>query len=91
MCPPNLKYLLAFWDNFKFSNLEKLCWQASFYFGVWTRRNELVFKNKVWEVEEISDLVKMRMAIWIKGKYNIRDYSIENFKLILAGIRTVKI
>lgn len=91
VCPPNLKSLLALWDNFKFSNLEKLCWQASFYSGVWTRRNELVFKNKVWEVEEISDLVKMRMAIWIKGKYNIRDYSIENFKLILAGIRTVKI
>lgn len=25
VCPPNLKNLLAFWDSFKFNNLEKLC------------------------------------------------------------------
>ncbi|KAF7127592.1 hypothetical protein RHSIM_Rhsim11G0109000 [Rhododendron simsii] len=69
------------WDN------------ASFYSGIWTIwtcRNELVFRNKIWEMEEISDLVEMRMVIWIKGKYNITDYSIEDFKWNLAGIRTLK-
>ncbi|XP_058222658.1 uncharacterized protein LOC131332424 [Rhododendron vialii] len=82
-------YYVMWLEGFKFSNLEKLCWQASFYSGVWTIwtcRNELVFRNEVWEVEEISDLVKMRMTIWIKGKYNIREYSIEDFKWNLAGI-----
>lgn len=91
VCPPNLKTLFAYWYSFKFENLEKLCWQASFYSGVWTFRNELVFRNKMCEVEEIADLVKTRMTIWIKGKYDVRDYSIEDFKWNLAGTRKVKI
>lgn len=41
-------------------------------------------------MEEITDLVKTRMAIWIKGKFDIKDYSIEDFKWNLAGIRKTK-
>ncbi|KAG5552027.1 hypothetical protein RHGRI_010195 [Rhododendron griersonianum] len=32
------------------------------------------------EKEEAADLVKTRAAFWIKGKYDPRDYSFENFK-----------
>lgn len=81
VCPPNLKTLFAYWDSFKFGNLEKLCWQASFYSGLWTLwtyRNELVFRNKMWEVEEIADLVKTRMTIWIKGMSEITPLRILN-------------
>ncbi|KAF7136078.1 hypothetical protein RHSIM_Rhsim08G0187000 [Rhododendron simsii] len=52
-------------------NVARRVWEeASFYSGVWTLwtcRNELVYRNKMWEVEEIADLVKTRMTIWIKG------------------------
>lgn len=49
-----------------------------------------MLKNKVWMAEEITDLAKTRMAILIKGKFNIRDYSIEDFKWNLAAVRKVK-
>lgn len=55
----------------------------------WTCRNDAVFNNKIWEMEEICELAKTRMAIWIKGKYNI--YSIDDFKRELDGIRLVRI
>lgn len=57
---------------------------------IWTCRNESVFRNKVWKVEEITNLVKTRMGIWIKGKFDSKDYSIEDFKWNLAGIRKTK-
>lgn len=31
------------------------------------------------------------MALWIKGKYELKDYSIENFKRCLDGIRNMRI
>ena len=75
--------LFQFWDSLRFKNLEKLCWIAIFYavtWTIWTARNDVVFNNKVWEVEEIIELSKTRMASWIKGKFNVKDYSIEDFK-----------
>lgn len=91
---PTLISLFQFWNGFRFKNLERLCWQATFYaviWSIWTCRNETIFNNKKWELEEILDLSKSRMAIWIKGKYNVKDYSVEDFKRCLEGIRKVKI
>lgn len=51
----------------------------------------MVFRNKVWEIEEVIDLVKTRMAIWVKGVYNIKDYSVDDFIRSLDGIRKLKI
>lgn len=50
-----------------------------------------LFDNKVWEIEEVVELSKTRMAIWIKGKYNVKDYSVDDFKRCLEGIRKIKI
>lgn len=40
---------------------------------------------------DLIDMVKTRMALWIKDKYNIRDYSLGDFKNNLDGIRKLKI
>ncbi|KAG5551755.1 hypothetical protein RHGRI_009990 [Rhododendron griersonianum] len=90
VCPPTLKTLFLYWDDSAFKNFEKVCWQATFYAAVWTIwlcRNDAVFKNKAWEVEEVVDLVKTRVALWIKGKFNLHEYSVEDFKWNLDGIR----
>ncbi|KAG5520875.1 hypothetical protein RHGRI_033441 [Rhododendron griersonianum] len=94
ICPQSLMQVFHFWSNIRFRNLEKLCWYASYYatiWTIWTSRNESVFKHKVWTVEEIVELVKTRVAIWIKGKYDIKDYSVDDFRCNLAAIRRVRI
>lgn len=51
--PANVKTLFLFWDSFNFKNLEKACWEATFYAALWTiwlSRNDTVFNNKVWKV-----------------------------------------
>lgn len=94
VCPPNVLSLFLFWESFNFKNLEKWCWIAIFYaviWSIWLARNDTVFNNKVWELEEVIDLAKTRMALWIKGKYNVKNYSVEDFKRCLEGIRRIKL
>lgn len=77
-----------------FRNLENICWQTTFYatlWTIWTCRNEVIFNNKTWEVEEITDLVKTRLAIWIKGKFNIKIYTVEDFKWNLESVRKLRL
>lgn len=51
------------------------------FFGLlWTGRIEVGSNNKVWDKEELIDLVKTRRAVWIKRKYDIKDYVIDDFK-----------
>ncbi|KAI8535224.1 hypothetical protein RHMOL_Rhmol10G0157300 [Rhododendron molle] len=50
-----------------------------------------MFRNKVWDLEETIDLVQTRMAIWVKGIYDVKDYFVDDFKRCLDGIRLVKI
>ncbi|KAG5541486.1 hypothetical protein RHGRI_021344 [Rhododendron griersonianum] len=79
---------------FNFKNLEKACWQATFFATLWTLwlcRNDKVFNNKTWEVDDILDLVKTRVALWIKGSFNLHHYSVQDFKWNLEGIRKVKV
>lgn len=92
--PPSLKDLLLWWNCHRFKNLEKLCWLVTFYsvvWSIWICRNDIVFDNKVWDVEQICDLIKTRRAMWIWGKYNISNYSVEDFKQNLDAVRLVKI
>ncbi|KAI8546908.1 hypothetical protein RHMOL_Rhmol07G0155900 [Rhododendron molle] len=57
--------------------------------SIWTSRNIVIFNNKPWEKAEVVDLIKTRLALWIKGKYNIKDYSVEDFKRSVDGIRKI--
>lgn len=87
--PPDLLPLFHFWNSYV-SKIWKDYLYATFW-SIWLCRNESVFKNKVWELDEDIDVIKTRMAIWIKGKFGVKDYSIDDFKRCLNGIRKVRI
>lgn len=94
ICTPNLLALLQFWNIFKFKSLERLLWLGCFYavmWTIWTSRTEKVFNNKAFVVEEIIDLSKTRMAIWVKRKFDVKDYSVDDIKRCLEGVRKVKL
>ncbi|KAI8543351.1 hypothetical protein RHMOL_Rhmol08G0210300 [Rhododendron molle] len=58
----------------------------------WKARNDFIFNNIASkDVKELSDLVRTRIGFWIKGKFDIKDYSIEDFKRSLDEIRRIKI
>lgn len=94
VCPPDLITLSLFWFSSPFKNLEKKCWESCFYaviWSIWKARNDLIFNNKASTWEEITELVKIRVALWIKGLNDLRIYSVNDFLGNLDAIRRIKI
>ncbi|KAG5512836.1 hypothetical protein RHGRI_003355 [Rhododendron griersonianum] len=58
---------------------------------IWTARNEVIFSNKHPDVAEVVDLIKTRVAFWIKAKFNVMEYSVEDFKRGIEVIRRKRI
>ncbi|KAG5527474.1 hypothetical protein RHGRI_023356 [Rhododendron griersonianum] len=49
-------------------------------------RNEHLFQNKDLNWEDVVDLIKLRIAFWVKTKWNDGDYSVSDFIFRLSSI-----
>ncbi|XP_058180030.1 uncharacterized protein LOC131298566 [Rhododendron vialii] len=77
-----------------FSNLEKHIWEACFYatfWSLWLVRNDYIFNNSAKQAWEVGDVVKTMVAMWMKVKFDIKVYTVEEFKVFLDGIRKLKL
>lgn len=92
VCPYTVLDLATWWFAHGFHNLERHIWEACFYATLWSLpvRNEYVFNNASTQAWEVGDLVKTRVAMWMKAKFDIKVYT-EDFKVFLDGIRKVKL
>ncbi|KAI8535204.1 hypothetical protein RHMOL_Rhmol10G0155600 [Rhododendron molle] len=89
-----LHCMANWWFDTSYRNLEKHIWEAYFYatiWSIWIMRNKLIFQNVTIGSEEVVDLIKYRVAMWMKVKFEIKVYSIEGFKGFLDGIRLLKL
>lgn len=94
VCPSNLYMLMCWWSSFFFKNVEKTCWDISFYAVLWTiwlERNHIIFRNKALDEAEIIDNCKTLVAVWTKACYDLKAYTVEDFKRCLPGIRKLKL
>ncbi|XP_058192206.1 uncharacterized protein LOC131309615 [Rhododendron vialii] len=84
VCPDSLDAHLRWWMDSKFRNLEKSLWETSFFatlWSLWLVRNEHVFNNTMVTAEVVVDKVKTRVAMWVKAKFDIKMYTMEEFKV----------
>lgn len=94
VCPPSLEDLALWWFDSRLKNLEKHLWEATFYatlWSLWLVRNDYVFNNATTSIREVGELVKTRVAMWMKSKFEIKLYTVEEFKGFLDGIRKLRI
>lgn len=54
-------------------------------------RNNLAFNGVSTIVEDVGEGIKTNMTMWIKVKFDIRVYTIEEFKIFLDGIYKIEI
>lgn len=54
-------------------------------------RNDYVFNNATIQPNEVGELIKTMVAMRMKVKYNIKVYTVKDFKKQLGGIRRVKL
>ncbi|KAI8548067.1 hypothetical protein RHMOL_Rhmol07G0243600 [Rhododendron molle] len=94
VCPASLVDLFSWWLGMGFKNLEKYMWETTFHATIWSLwlvRNDLVFNNATWRVEDLGELIKTRVAMCIKVKFDIKVHSVEDFKDYLDGMRKVTV
>ncbi|EOX97637.1 Uncharacterized protein TCM_006607 [Theobroma cacao] len=76
---PAGKELMVIWNNIKPTpNCDKI-WNTAIFaitWTVWICRNNVIFHNKAWDKELIWELIKLRVAMWVKAKWNNSAYSI---------------
>ncbi|KAI8566861.1 hypothetical protein RHMOL_Rhmol02G0075100 [Rhododendron molle] len=58
---------------------------------MWLARNDLIFNNVTRSASVVGELVKTRVAMWMKAKFDIKVYSVEDFRSFLGGIRMLKL
>ncbi|EOX93531.1 Uncharacterized protein TCM_002421 [Theobroma cacao] len=64
------KVFLA-WDKACSNNKSKM-WVLAFYvitWSIWLFCNEIVFNGKQWEMGQLFDLIKLRLALWGKARW----------------------
>ncbi|KAI8534833.1 hypothetical protein RHMOL_Rhmol10G0127300 [Rhododendron molle] len=86
--------MASWWFDSSFRNLKKHVWEACFFaiiWSLWIMRNRIIFQNVTSSLEEVVDLIKYRVTMWMKVKFDIKVYSIEDFKGYLDGIRLLKL
>lgn len=94
VCPGSIPSLISLWLNGKKRSLKQVCWSACFFatiWSIWLARNDLIFNNKALIIAETVDLIKTRVASWIKANYDLQAFSVEFFKLNLSVIISLKI
>ncbi|KAI8555421.1 hypothetical protein RHMOL_Rhmol05G0173500 [Rhododendron molle] len=94
VCPASVAGMASWWFDTSFRNLEKHIWEACFFvtiWSIWIMRSRLIFQNVMIGLEEVVDLIKYRVSMWVKVKFDIKVYSIEEFKRFLDGIRLLEL
>ena len=83
--PKSVCDLLIWWQSFKFKKRKKLFWEAipmTILWAVWKRRNDLKFNKVIPDWYGLVDSVKYRVVYWVKLKADMKEYSIDNIKIM---------
>lgn len=88
--PKNARGVLEWWSGFKWGKFETKIWNVipfAVLWSIWTLRNECIFKGKQFCLEEVCDLIKTRIALWIKYNSRLFHYSVHDVVENLVQVR----
>ncbi|KAL7195976.1 hypothetical protein ACSBR1_036079 [Camellia fascicularis] len=77
----SIEVLLNWWAGFKFKKVVQKMWKSIHFavmWSIWKVRNECLFHGKTVEGLELSELVKVRVALWSKHSTRDLQYSVED-------------
>ena len=88
--PRSINDHLDWWWGFKFKRYDRKLWDAlpaTVFWVIWKMRNECIFNGAQPKWEQCAELVKIRVAVWLKSKCNRIQYSVHDFVHNLDSIR----
>ena len=63
--------MLIWWQGEKFKDVKRVLWEAipmAILWTIWNLRNQCIFQGVQPDWEEAQDLIKYRIAFWVKIK-----------------------
>lgn len=70
--------------------MENKIWNAipfAAFWSIWNMRNDCIFNGKHHVLEEVCELIKIRVALWIKANASELQYSVHDVVENLQQIR----
>ncbi|KAG5527856.1 hypothetical protein RHGRI_028703 [Rhododendron griersonianum] len=55
--------------------------------SIWIVRNDTIFNNKATDRNQVVELTKTRAALWIKARFDIKVYTVEDIKRNFDGAK----
>lgn len=88
--PETIDSLLLWWDGVRLNKREKKIWRAIppiVLWSLWKYRNDCVFNDTSPNLSKLCELVKIRIAIWLKSVLKEYHLLVQDFISNLKGIR----
>ncbi|XP_028085089.1 uncharacterized protein LOC114286192 [Camellia sinensis] len=79
--PENARGVLEWWRGFKWSIFETKIWNVipfAVFWSIWTLRNDCIFNGKQHCFMDICELIKTRIALWIRSNTSLSQYSVHD-------------
>ncbi|KAL7229688.1 hypothetical protein ACSBR2_008238 [Camellia fascicularis] len=89
--PGSIKGLLCLWDGFKFKNFYWILGKSipsALMWSLWKTRNDCVFNGVQPHLDELCDLINIRIILWSKPHYPRYKYTIHELGNNVQRIRS---
>ncbi|CAL5340992.1 unnamed protein product [Camellia sinensis] len=88
--PGSVEAVLHWWEGVKLSKKEKLLWKVippAVFWSLWKLRNECIFQAAKPHLEDLCELVKIRVALWLNQSFKAFNFTVQDFLSNLRQIR----
>lgn len=88
--PGSVEGIILWWDGEYFSRKERRIWQGVplvVLWSLWKLRNEVVFNASTPIFSEVCEVIKVRVAAWLKHLFTEHKFTVQDFVVNLRQVR----